>query len=38
MVGLDGRLARDGKTIAGAVPDFPGCTIFEVSRGASLIG
>jgi hypothetical protein len=38
MVGLDGRLARDGKTIAGAVPDIPGCTIFEVSRGAPLIG
>lgn len=38
MVGLDGRLKENGQTIAGAVPDLPGCTIFQVSRRSPLIG
>ena len=37
MVDLDGRMDADGARISGLVPEWPGCTVFEVSRSASLI-
>jgi hypothetical protein len=37
MVDLDGRMDADGARIAGRVPEWPGCTVFEISRSAPLI-
>jgi hypothetical protein len=37
MVDLDGRLDADGDRISGLVPEWPGCTVFEVSRPPLLI-
>lgn len=38
MVGLDGKVAQTGENITGYIPDFLGCTDFEVRRTAELIG
>ena len=37
MVDLDGRMDADGARIAGAVPEWPGCTEFEIRRASPLI-
>jgi hypothetical protein len=37
MVDLAGRMDADGTRISGLVPDWPGCTVFEISRSPPLI-
>jgi len=37
MVDLDGRMDVDGSRMSGLVPEWPGCTNFEVRRGPALI-